>query len=102
MSRNRFRRAHGPRRRAARRGVVVCGVVFGLAVAAVAAARNRFGVGGSVREAAIAAAALCGGFVVTITEGLGPVGELRFAPVLACWSVAAAGLAGFVLLNRSN
>lgn len=82
--------------------VVVCGVVFGLVVAAVAAARDRLGVGGSIREAVIAAAALCGGFVVVIAEGLGAIGELRFAPVLACWSLAAIGLTGFILLNRKN
>ncbi|HEY3788448.1 MAG TPA: glycosyltransferase family 39 protein, partial [Urbifossiella sp.] len=69
--------------------VGVCVLVFALAVAGVAAARDRLGVGHSLREAVLVAAALVGGFVVAVTEGLGALGELRFGPVLGCWLAAA-------------
>src|SRR5947209_7604154 len=81
--------------------VVVCGVVFALTVAAVITTRHRSGVGFSSRDAVVAASTLCGGFVVAVTEGLGALGELRFGPVLACWTALGFGLAAFVLVNRS-
>lgn len=80
--------------------VGVCAAVFLLTTAAVAAARGRLGVGGSVRETLVAAATLCGGYVLVATEGLGAVGRLRFAPVLACWVAAAALVTAFVAMNR--
>jgi hypothetical protein len=82
--------------------VAVCGVVFVLCVAAVAAGRDRLGVGSSLREAVVVASALVGGFVVAVTEGLGALGELRFGPVLACWIGFGLGLAASVVMNRRH
>jgi len=80
--------------------VVACGLVFVLAVVAAFAARDRLGIGASVREAVVVAAAGCGGFVVAVTEGLGTVGELGYGPVLACWVGAAIALGVVVVVNR--
>ncbi|HEY2909071.1 MAG TPA: glycosyltransferase family 39 protein, partial [Gemmataceae bacterium] len=82
--------------------VGVCGVVFALAVLGVAAARDRLGVGQSLREALVAAAALVGGFIAAITESLGASGQLRFAPIFISWLAAALFLGIFVFRHRHN
>ena len=79
--------------------VAVCVVVFALAVAAVGTARTPLGLGPSVREVVVAAAAVCGGFLVAITEGLSAIHELRYEPVLVCWCLAAV-VAGVLLIRH--
>lgn len=78
--------------------VAVPGVVMLLAVAAVLDRHERAG----LREALVIAATLCGGFVVATTEGLGAIGQLRYAPVLASWCLAAFGLLAFVWIGRDR
>lgn len=82
--------------------VVTCGVVFLCAVAAVAAVRGRTGVGGTVREAVLVAAALWGGLVVALTETLGAFEQLRFHPVLECWVGVALGVGVLAWMNRRS
>lgn len=80
--------------------VGLCALVFALAVGGVAAWRDHLGVGHSLRESVVVAAALVGGFVVAITEGLGAVGELHFVPIIGCWLGAALALAALLVVKH--